>query len=84
MRNGTGTPVMMISGLSGGWCENGEAGGEGKELEEHLHMFGLVGGVGWRRWLLPRSVTQSCSAYSAIRKLCPTQRGASRNLLRTP
>jgi len=35
---------MTISGLSGGWCENGEAGGEGKELEERFHVIGLVGG----------------------------------------
>ena len=53
VRNGAGIPVMTISGLSGGWCENGEAGGEGKELQEGFHGVGLVGGV-LRRRRLPR------------------------------
>ena len=48
VRNGSKIPVMTISGLSGGWCEKGEARGESKELEECFHAIGLVGGVWWR------------------------------------
>ncbi len=69
VRNGAGIPVTMISGLSGGWCENGEAGGEGKELEEGFHGVGLVGGIWWRRWLLPRYATRSSPAYSCALRI---------------
>ena len=69
VRNGAGIPVVMISGLSRGRGENGKAGGEGKELEEGFHGVGLVGGVLWRRWLLPRYVTRSSPAYSCALRI---------------
>ena len=86
VRNGAGIPVMMISGLSGGWRENGEASGEGKELEEGFHVIGLVGGVWRRRWMLPCLVTRGCSAYSCalriftgsgMKSACPASQSAT-------
>lgn len=71
VRYGAGIPAMMIPGLSGGWCENGEAGGERKELEERFHVIGLVGDVWWLRYLPPHSLTRDRAAYSCARRFFP-------------